>query len=49
MVSVLASGVVDRALDPRSGRTADYAIGSCCFSAKHVTLIKETEQRRVGS
>ena len=43
MISVLASGVVHRAFDPRSGHTKDYEIGSCCFSAKHVALIKETE------
>ena len=48
MVSVLASSVVDRGFESRSGQTKDYAIGICCFSAKH-TGIKEKEQRLVGS
>ena len=38
MVSVLASSVVDRGFDPRSGQTKDYKIGICCFSAKHAAL-----------
>jgi hypothetical protein len=29
MVSVLASSVVDRGLEPRSGQTKDYEIGIC--------------------
>ena len=36
MVSVLATSVVDRVFEPRSGQTKDYKIGICCFSAKHV-------------
>ena len=35
MVRVVASSVVDRGFDPRSGQTKDYKIGICCFSAKH--------------
>ena len=35
MVSVLTSSVVDRGLEPRSGQTKDYKIGTCYFSAKH--------------
>ena len=35
MVSVLA---LDRGFEPRSGQTIDYAIGICCFSAKHAAL-----------
>ena len=35
MVSVLASSVVDRGFDPRSGQTKDYKIVMCCFSAKY--------------
>jgi hypothetical protein len=35
MVSLLASSVVDRGFEPRSGQTKDYKIGICCFSAKH--------------
>ena len=38
MVGVLASSVVDRGFEPRSGQTKDYKIGSCCFSAKHAAL-----------
>jgi hypothetical protein len=38
MVSVLASSVVDRGFEPRSGQTNDYKIGICCFSDKHAAL-----------
>jgi hypothetical protein len=38
MVSVLASSVVDRGFEPRSGQTKDYKIGICCFSATHAAL-----------
>ena len=38
MVSVLASGVVDGGLEPRSSQTKDYKIGICCFSTKHAAL-----------
>jgi hypothetical protein len=38
MVSVLASSAVDRGFEPRSGKTKDYEIGICCFSAKHAEL-----------
>jgi hypothetical protein len=38
MVSVLASSVVDRGFEPRSGQPKDYKIGICCFSAKHAAL-----------
>jgi hypothetical protein len=38
MVSVLASSVIDRSFEPRSGQTKDYEIGICCFSAKHAAL-----------
>ena len=43
MVSVLASSVVDRGFDPRSGQTKDYEIGICCFSAKHPTLRRKSK------
>jgi hypothetical protein len=39
MVSVLASGVVDRGFEPPSGQTKDYEIGICCFSAKTGQLV----------
>jgi hypothetical protein len=32
---VLASSVVERGFEPRSGQTIDYKLGMCCFSAKH--------------
>lgn len=34
MVEVLASGVVDHGIEPRSYQTKDYNIGINCFSAK---------------
>jgi hypothetical protein len=43
MVSVLASSVVDRGFDPRSGQTKDYKIGICCFSAKHAALRRKSK------
>jgi hypothetical protein len=42
MVSVLASSVVDRGFEPRSGQTKDYKIGICCFSAKHAALRRKS-------
>jgi hypothetical protein len=41
MVSVLTSSVVDSGFKPRSGQIKDYAIGICCFSAKHAALRKK--------
>ena len=38
MVSVLASSVVGRGFEPRSGQTKAYKIGICCFSTKHAVL-----------
>ena len=35
---MVASSVVDRIFECRSGQTKDYIIGSCCISAKHMTL-----------
>ena len=43
MVSVLASSVVDRGFEPRSGQTKDYKIGICCFSAKHTALRRKSK------
>ena len=43
MVSVLASSTVDRGFEPRSGRTKDYKIGICCFSAKHAALRRKSK------
>ena len=43
MVSVLASSVVDRGFEPRSGQTKDYKIGICCFSTKHAALRRKSK------
>ena len=43
MVSMLASSVVDRGLEPRSCKTKDYKIGMCCFSAKHASLRRKSK------
>ena len=43
IVSVLASSVVDRGLDPSSGQTKDYKIGICYFSAKHAALRRKSK------
>ena len=43
MVSMLTSSVVDRGFKPRSGQTKDYAIGICCFSAKHTVLMRKSK------
>ena len=48
MVSLLASSVVDRGFQPRSGQTKNNEIGSYCFSAKYATLRKKSK-RLVGS
>jgi hypothetical protein len=38
VVSVLASSAVDGVFEPWLGQTKDYAIGVCCFAAKHAAL-----------
>jgi hypothetical protein len=43
MVSVLASSVVDRGFEPRSGQTKDNKIGICCFSGKHAVLRRKSK------
>jgi hypothetical protein len=43
IVSVLASGVIDREFEPWSGKTKDYNIGICCFSAKHAALRRKSK------
>jgi hypothetical protein len=44
MVSMLASSVVDRGLEPRSGQTKDYDIDICCFSAKQAALRSKSSE-----
>ena len=43
MISVLASSVVDRGFEPRSGQIKDYTIGMCCFSSKHAALRRKSK------
>ena len=43
MVSVLASSVVDRSFDPRSGQTKNYKRVICSFSSQHVVLRRESK------
>ena len=43
MVSVLASSVVDRGFKAWLGQTKDNKIGSCCFSAKHASLMRKNK------
>jgi hypothetical protein len=43
MVSVLASSAAECGFDPWSGRTKDYEIGICCFSAKHAALRRKSK------
>ena len=45
MVSALVSSVVDRGFEPRSGKTKEYKIGICCFSAKHAALRRKSKDR----
>ena len=42
MVRVLASSVVNRGFEPRSGQAKDYEI-VCCFSAKHAALKRKSK------
>ena len=43
MVGVLASNVVDRVFEPRSGQSKDYEIGICGFSANHGALTRKSK------
>ena len=43
MVSVLASGAVDRGFEPRSGQTKDCKTGICCYSDKHAALRRKSK------
>jgi hypothetical protein len=36
-------GVVDCGFKPWLGRTKDYKIGNCCFSAKHAALRRKSK------
>ena len=43
MVSLLASSVVYRGFESRSGQTKDYKIGICCFSVNHTALRRKRD------
>ena len=43
MNRLLASSVVDRGFEPRSGQTKDNKIGICCFSAKYTGLRRKSK------
>ena len=43
MVRVLASSAVVPVSETRSGLTKYYAIGMCCFSAKHASLRRKSK------
>ena len=43
LVSVLASSVVDRGFEPRSGQIKDYKIGICCFPGKQAALRRKSK------
>ena len=45
----LASTVVDRGFEPRSGQTKDYEIGMRCFSAKHAALRRMNKDWSAGN
>ena len=45
MVSVFALSAVDRGFEPRSGKTKDYKIGICYFSAKKTALRRKSKDR----
>ena len=49
MVSVVASSAVDRGFEPRSGKTKDYKIGICSFSAKHAALRRKSKDWFAGN
>ena len=44
MVSVLPSSAVDHWFEPRLGKTKDYKIGICYFSAKHAALRRKSKR-----
>ena len=43
LVSVLASSVIYRGFEPRSGQTKVFKVGICCFSAKHAALRRKNK------
>jgi hypothetical protein len=49
VVCVLPSSAVDRGFESRSGKTKDYEIGICCFSAKHAVVLRRRIMSPCGS
>ena len=49
MVSVLPSSAVDCGLESPSGKTIDYEIGICCFSAMHAALRRKNKDWLAGA
>ena len=43
IVSVLASGAVDRGFEPRTNQAKDYEIGMCCFPDKYTVLRRKSK------
>ena len=43
MVSVLTSSALDSGFEAQLGKTKDYKIGICCFSAKHAALLRKSK------
>ena len=44
MVSMLASSMIDRGCESRSGQTKDYDFNICCFFAKHPTARRQGKE-----
>ena len=42
-LGALVSSTVDRGFELRSGKTTDYKIGTCCFSAKHAPIRRKSK------
>jgi hypothetical protein len=47
MVSVFVSSALDHGFEPLWGKTKDFKIGICCFSAKHAALRRKTGWLRI--
>ena len=43
IVSVLASGAVDRGFEPQTDQAKDYEIGMCCFPDKYTVLRRKSK------
>jgi hypothetical protein len=44
MVSMFTLSEVDRGFDSWSGKTQDYKIGICCYSAKQAALSRKSSE-----